>query len=259
MDLTEIANNSIDILKQNSPKLLLVAGIGSSIGATALCGINTVKAVETVNDIRTNPKYDNYSKGKLAGVYAKELVPLYAPVVILAGAGAACSIGSYNIQTKRLAASVAALELSTEAYRAARRGIKTVYGKEGLKEVDKAVAEEEAKKKQDGEDNVCVVYGKDILFHDLATNTFFMSNKDDICEAVTEFNSSIVNYVNVSVNEWADMLDIPHVSFGDDMGWDGRYMPLRITYTADIAPNGKPCLAINYNVPPIADYRRRHV
>ena len=78
MNLIEIADGSIQLLKKHSPKILLFTGIGLGVGAVGLSGVASFKAAEIVEDIHRDPMCDD--KKYAAKQYLKRIIPLYIPV-----------------------------------------------------------------------------------------------------------------------------------------------------------------------------------
>lgn len=264
MNLTEIAGRvCVDIFKKHTPQILTGVGVAAGAGATVLCGVNSVKASNIVEDIRCDAKYDRYSKKELAKLYFKELAPLYGPVVALELISAGSSIAGIAIQTKKLnaatATSIAALEaaaLSREALESYKKHTKDILTEEQQKEVEKRV-QEDTKYTDIRYANAA----EPQLFLDSATGQRFYSTREHLAESITVFNNKMLSWRMVSINEWIDMVDVDeyiHVCGGDERGWDDRYMPLTISYRPVALPDGRSALEIEYSCPPNESYRHRY-
>lgn len=258
--IEQLGSNAINVLKKDAPKLLVGSGIASGIGATVLCGVNTVKAVRAVDDIQRDPKYDEYDKKSMAKVYAKTLVPLYAPVVILSAGSVACNVSGFSLQTKRLTNTIIAATEAAEMARGAlysyKKHAEEVMSDEQKKKVEDAVAQEQTVKAK-APDDILITKGGNQLFRDSITGQYFWSTREAVSDALVEFNLRMPCEGFINLDEWCDMLDIEHVATGNRQGWDDRYMPLRIDYVPVIAPNGVAALQLSYSVLPVVDYIRK--
>lgn len=257
----KVGNNVIDIVTKDAPKLMVGSGVVAGVGATVLCGVNTVKAVREVDDIKRNPQFDNCTEKELAKVYFKRLAPLYAPVVILSGASIALNVGGFSVQTKRLTgalvAATEAAEISRECLMSYKKHAKDILNEEQQEELKRRV-HEEASGTASNPDDIIIAKGGNQLFRDSITGQYFWSTREKIADALIEFNLRMTSEFFISVDEWCDLLDIEHTLTGDQIGWDDRYMPMRIDYSAMIAPNGAAAVQLNYSVPPVAKYRSRY-
>lgn len=264
MDLANVIGKvTIDVFKKYTPQILTGVSVTAGAGATVLCGINSVKARDIIEEIRCDAKYDNYDKKDLAVLYFKELVPLYGPVLALQIASAAAGIGGMAIQTKKLnaatATGIAALEaaaLSREALESYKKHTKDILTEEQQKEVEKRV-QEDTKYTDIRYANAA----EPQLFLDSATGQRFYSTREHLAESITVFNNKMLSWRMVSINEWIDIVDVDeyiHVCGGDERGWDDRYMPLTISYRPVALPDGRSALEIEYSCPPNESYRHRY-
>lgn len=264
-NLKLIANDSVDILRKNSPKILLGAGIVLGVGAVVSSGVASFKASDIVRDIQCDPKCDD--KKVAFKEYCKRIIPLYIPVAILETGSAMCLVKSYDINAKRLAAATALVEVSAETLRLYRDKAEKVLGKEKAKEIEK-----EVRKEQNIGETSAVTNSSDIQwFKDELTGQEFISTKDAVKSANLEFMARLNVEMMLSVNEWLDILDdytlecqkdpirqLMHTLDGDDRGWESGY-PIYV-YTNDVCmgSKGQSCIKLTYSLPPKPNYRHHY-
>lgn len=127
--------------QMNAPTLLFGAGVLAMIGSTALACRATLKVEETLDKaehdlepLKENPDYpEETRKRDVARIYTRtgrDLVRLYAPAIIVGGAGIFMLTRSHSILMKRNAALVAAYTAVDEAFKKYRSRVREKYGPE---------------------------------------------------------------------------------------------------------------------------------
>lgn len=267
--LLEVSNGSVDILRKNSPKLLLGAGIALGIGAVTASGIASFKASEVIRDIQCDPRFDD--KKKAYGEYLKRVVPLYIPVAILETGSVVCLVKSYDTLAKRLAVATGLAEMSIETFKLYKERTKKLLGEERVKEI-----EEEVKKEQEDKDAKNVESGIDILnsdvqwFVDSLTNQEFLSTINNVTRANLKFMERMSFELQMSKNDWLDILsDYTYscrngkyqrltVPDGDDIGWiHGESLEVymdKMTHTN----SGHVAVLLTYSSEPRVGFRERY-
>lgn len=269
-DLMIVADEATSILKKNSPKILLVAGIGLSIAAVGASGFVSYKASDIVNDIQCDPRCDD--KKTAFKEYMKRIVPLYIPVMILETGSIVCLVKSYDINAKRLAAATALAEVSVETLRIFKDKAKEKLGEEKVKELEQEVREE-----QNHQDNVNVekndISSKNsdvVWFRDSITKQEFVSTINNVTRANLKLVERMSYEYEISVNEWMDILkdytfnaddgeyQVDHVGGGDDIGWyRGETIEVRVDKLGK-TKTGMPCFVLEYSAKPKAGFRDRY-
>lgn len=265
-NLTNVAHESLNVLRKNSPKLLLGGGIFLGAGAIAATGIASFKAADIVKDIQCDPRCDD--RKVAAKEYFKRVVPLYIPVMFLSAGSVVCLVKSYDINAKRLAAATALVEVSAETLRLYKEKAKEVLGEEKAKELEKEVKKEKdiLKEQEPSNGNYDIQW-----FRDELTGQEFISTKDAVKSANLEFMARLNVEMMLSVNEWLDILDdytlecqkdpikqLSHTLDGDERGWESGY-PIYV-YTNDVCmgSKGQSCIKLTYSLPPKPNYRHHY-
>lgn len=265
MNLMETANDSMDILRKNSPKILLFGGIGLGVAALGMTSFASFKASEIVMNTHKDPRARD--KKWLAKQYFTKILPLYVPVAVLEAGSVICLVKSYDISAKRLAAATALAEVSVETLRIYRDKAKEVLGKEKAEELEKEVRSQKddihEQLEMHGDPHTYIVWFKDEL-----TGQDFLSTKEKINEATLELNLRLHSQMNVSLNEWIGILNDVSLSFsndntfqlsevlnGEDCGWEEGY-PIYVHYDeTGVTKNGLPCFKLVYSLPPKPNHR----
>lgn len=261
MDLMNIAEGSVDLLKKNSPKILLGLGIGLGVFAVGGCGAASFKAADVIKDIHSDPYICN-DKKKLLTAYAKRVIPLYIPVVLAETGSVVCLVKSYDIMDKRLLAATAFAEVSVEALNMFKKKAKEALGEEKVKELEQEVKEEQAKQddiqREEGNSNYDVQW-----FHDSLTGQEFVSTITNVTRANLKFVERMSNELFMSKNEWLDILkeytfnahdgeyQVEQVPDGDDIGWfRGETVHVYTEKLGKTKLGGHPCIILTYSADP---------
>lgn len=270
-NLIEVANGSIDILKKNLPKVLLVTGIGTGIGAVAASGIASFKASEVIKDIQCDPACDD--KKVAFKNYMTRVVPLYIPVAILEAGSIVCLVKSYDINAKRLAAATALAEVSIETFKLYKEKTKRILGEEKVKELEKEIEDDEKRKDEEkrNDPNKLISHPEcDVQwFRDSLTGQEFVSTINNITRANLKFVERMSYEMQMSKNEWLDILkdytfnardgeyQVSTVPDGDDVGW--LYGETVHVYTDKVGKTklGFPCIILTYSSTPKSGFRDR--
>lgn len=150
----EVGGKVLNKVNVNTPTGLVIGGTVLLVGAVIAAheagrkvegtiSINK-EQIDNLKEIREAGSYENEDgeevifdekdyKRELAlsyGRYAWDMVKLYGPVVILAGASAACYIGGHKVMAKRLAGATALYLATEEAFGQYRANVVKVWDKE---------------------------------------------------------------------------------------------------------------------------------
>lgn len=178
--LSKIAGKSGLVLKQKSPEILLILGIGGMIGTTIMACRATLKAegvldehqdkIDKINtlarkvadgDVPAEKYTEEDHKKDVIVTYAQtavEFAKLYGPSVAVGAISIACIIGGHNILQKRNIALVAAYKGLQEAFKAYRKRVIEEHGEEadymykhGLRaqEITEKVVDEDGKETEE--------------------------------------------------------------------------------------------------------------
>lgn len=249
MNLSQIAKSAKATAIKHSPAILTGIGITGMITTTILAVKATPKALDIIADIKERHEEDGDKKA-----VAKELVtkvgPVYIPAVITGVASAACLIGANSIHSKRNAALAAAYTISDTALREYREKVVETMGEKKDKMIKDEIAKDKIEKDPVQNHEVIVTKQGTTLFYDCAFGRYFRSDREIILRAISKINRYLVTDMYVSLNDFYDMIDIPHVDVGDDVGWNIDVGELDVSFNVCEADDGTPCTAISFSVAP---------
>lgn len=250
----KLAKSFVRALKKHSPAILTGIAVAGTFAATAAAIKATPKAVKLIEQ-----KKDELGVDKLTPVETVKTVwKEYVPTVALCVTSAACGITSNAINAKRGAVLGAALTLSETALLDYQKKAVEVVGESGEKAIRDAVAKEQIEQKPVAKKDIIDTSKGNTLCYDSMSGRYFKSDTEQIKKAEYRFNKSMLYDSYGSLNDFYDVLGLPNILVGDELGWNcfsGRGMEVK--FSSQLAENDTPCLVLNYSPQPHHDYEGR--
>lgn len=235
--------------KEKSPAILIGAGIVGFVTTGVMAYKSAPKVNLIIEDKEKDAKENNteFTKTDKALVIAKTMWPTLAIGLL----SAVCIIASGKIASKRAAAFSTALALSEKAFQNYQSETLAKIGEEAEKEIRSAVAQKTITDTPKTETNIITKNSDKELCFDCVSGRYFYSTMNEIDAAVNKVNELLLDSDYVSLNDFYDELDIPHIEIGDDLGWDYHFNgALRMDKYAKITEEGVPCIVLDYEVFP---------
>ena len=238
-------------INKHSPEILTGVGIAGMITTTVLAVQATPKAIKLIET-------EEYERKEYLTVPEKVKIAWkpYIPAVVTGVASTVCLIGSCKVSTRRVAALTTAYKLSETALTEFKEKAVEVVGEKKVKDIKEKIAKEKVEQNPVSKSNVIVTGKGDTLCCDLAFNQYFYSDIEKIKKAVNEINRQLTYDMYVSLNEFYDALDIPHIPIGDELGWNLENGLIEVDFSSQISDDGRPCITMAYNIGPRYDYSK---
>ena len=236
-------------LKKHSPTILTVAGAAGVVGTSVLAVKATPKALMLLEDAK---------KEKGADLTPVEVVKVawkpYIPAVLVGVSTIVCIFGINRLSAKNQATLMSAYALLDNSYKEYREKVKELYGEEADHNVKQEIMQSRMKEGMELEDN------KEWFF-DFQSTHFFKSTMDRVLRAESEFLELIDKRGYACLNEYYDLLGIPHIPEGYQLGWYDMESvdpygceTLEFDYSKTTREDGLVCWVIDMNNPPTTDY-----
>lgn len=271
MELNGIFKAVMRKASENSPAIFTGLGIAGFITSLAM----TVKASEKASDIHKEHRFDrddlSYAmesskdeesarivKADIRRSYvdeAKDLAPLYGPVVAVSAISIGCILWGRKIQVDRQAAVMAAYSLSAETLSRYQAKVIEKLGEDVhsdiLNDTVKDLTREHVQEDVDHQKEV-IPMGL-VKCYDTVTGRYFFSTREKIIEAESEINKRLINEVRVSLQEFYYAMDVEDEFYlGKCMGWDiscpwSQDSNLNVFFGPMLDDEKNPCLALHYH------------
>lgn len=254
MGKTNLATITSDIrrfVSKRSPEILTGIGIAGMITTTILAVKATPRALELIEEKKTEDWIDKLSPLDVVKTAWKPYIPAITTGVV----STACLIGASSVNVKRNAALATAYKLSETALSEYREKVIETIGEKKEKTVRDKVAEERVKKNPVSKSEVIVTGTGTTLCFDPISGRYFQSSIDKIKRAENELNKQMLHDISgyVSLNEFYDELGLDHTSVGDDLGWNVNKL-IDISFSSQLNDNGEPSVVLDYLVAPQYDF-----
>ena len=242
-------NKAQYFLKKHSSTILTIMGSAGVITTSVLAVKATPKAIKLLEEAKKD-KGDDLTPVEVVKAAWKP----YVPATLVGFSTIACIFSINYLSVKNQASLMSAYAFLDSSYKEYRNKVNELYGEEA----DINVKHEIAKLKFDD----TLVFDEDkILFFDYYSLNWFESTMDNVLKAEVEFKEILSNRKYACINEYYDILALPHVEFGYQLGWfdvenNDPYNchELEFNYEKGTMPNGKEYCIITTNMPPVADY-----
>ena len=174
--MNPIIKSAARLLKTNSSKILIGAGIAGMITAVVTAVEDTPKAIECIENAKKE-KGEELTKTEIAKASWK----CYIRTAIFTGVSATCIIVGTVQQSRQHAALMAAYSLLESSSRDYHNKVIEMVGKDKDDEIQEAVSKDKAKKISTKNTEHVIETGKgDDLMMDYCTNRLFYGNAQEI-------------------------------------------------------------------------------
>lgn len=237
-------------LKKNSSTILTILG-ATGVVATAVL---TAKAVPKAEELKTEA-YNKKGDALTTAEKIKASWTAYIPAAITGASTIACIFGINYLSMKNQASIMSAYALLDNAFKEYRDKANDVYGEDADKNIRKEIVKA---KMTDGTE---ILPENALIFYDQQSMRFFESTMDIVRKAEHDFLEVFHNRGYACLNEYYDMLGIPRMNYGYQMGWfdlenNDPYNchELEFEYEEAVATDGSKCWIISTNMPASYDY-----
>lgn len=235
---------------KHTPEVLTGCGIAGMFAAVILAVKATPKAVKLIED-RETEKDNILTKAEVVQTVWKCYIPTAAACL----GAVACFISANAVHVKRSAALTAAYALSESAFLEYRQKAAETVGKQKEELIHAAVVQDKIDKQPPSKSEVIITGNGDALCFDAFAGRYFHSDKAKIDRAVNELNRLILSEDFASLNDFYDLIGLKHTVIGNSLGWNSKHHGyVDVRFSSHLTEDGRPCLAISFNVAPRYDY-----
>lgn len=239
-------------LRKNSSTILTVVSASGVLATTVMAVKATPKALELLDGAKKE-KGDELTIAETVKAAWKP----YIPAAITGLSTIACIFGANHLSTRNQASLMSAYAVLDSSFREYREKTKELYEEKA----DKNIRNEVVKMKYDKN---MVLDDEKELFFDFVSMRYFESTFDEVLRAERVFNENLMMSGFACLNEYYDILGIPRVDYGYQLGWSAisgneinGLSELEFEYEKAEIDDGDDtieCWTINIPHPPTLDY-----
>lgn len=243
--------NMENALRKHSPEILTGIGIAGMITTTVLAVRATPKALTCIDERKEELETEKLPPKDLIIAAWK----CYIPATAIGAVSVLCLISANSVNIRRRTALATAYSLSESAFREYQEKVIEAIGEKKEETIRDSLAKEKVEQHPVSTQQVILTERGNILCYDSASGRYFKSDIEKLRKAENELNRRMLDEMFISWNDFNYEVGLPHMSMGDDLGWniDTGYLELKLS--SQIADDGTPCLVIDYHVEPRYDFR----
>ena len=232
-------------MKKHSSTILTVIGAAGVIGTSVLAVKATPKALELIKEAEEE-KGEKLTKLEVVKVAWKP----YVPAVVTGLSTITCIFGANHLSTKQQRSLMAAYTLLDKSFKQYRSKTEDLSDINIMQEI---IGSEFDENRELNEDK--------LLFYEHQSRRFFESTMEEVMQAECAYLELLENRGYASLNEYYDLLGIPHIPHGYQLSWfdvedNDPYdcHRLEFDYKKTILKDKYECFVISTNMPPADDY-----
>ena len=246
----------------NTTTMLTGMGVTGVVTTAYLAGRGSYKAAQLIEReeqrrIATAMDPSKEEPRMTTGDKVKLVWPLYVPAVGVGSTTITAIIMSNHAASKKIAALTVASGISERALQEYKSKVLEKIGENKEMAIRDEIAQDRVNRTPPTQGNTQVIMAGDseVLCFDMMTGRYFMSTMEKIRQAENKINYELVNHMYASLSSFYDEIGLAPTPYSDTVGWNINE-PLRIVISTVLSPDNRPCLAVDFSVPPIAEYAR---
>lgn len=265
--LAGLANKAKFLVNDNSTTILTSVGVAGTVATAYLTGRATFKAAELITDEQLDHFNDAENRAergqdstvkelsrfdKIRLVWKQYIPPFVAGVTTIT-----CIIVANKIASKKIAALALASGISERALQEYKAKVVEKLGRKQDVAIRDEIAQERVLGQPVHSGEVIVAGAGEVLCYDMTTGRYFQSTVEEIKKAVNKVNHELNNFMYTSLSTFYDELGLPATTYSDMVGWNANQQ-MDIVFSTVLSSDNRPCIAIDFDPAPFADYDRLH-
>jgi len=251
------------LANENSRTILTGVGVVGTVTTAYLSGTASFKAARIIDEERLQIEENDkeIENGHVAGIYDLTLASkvrmtwrLYIPPVLMGAATVTAIVAANRIASKKIAALAIAGGLSDRALQEYKAKVVERLGENKARNMQDEIAQDRVTNNVANREVIAVGTGE-VLCYDMNTGRYFTSTVEDIKRAENKINWELIHFGSASLSEFFDQIGLPATTYSDNVGWNMNHQ-MEVVFSTTMTPDSRPCIAIDFKNPPIADYHR---
>jgi len=245
MQLQQLASAALKQVKKNSPTILTTIGVAGVFSTSYLIAKASFEA-HTIIAMNEEAGGTAETPRERLKERTKHVWRLYIPAAVSGSVTIACIIGSSRASASRVSAAATAYSLTDLAFSEYKEKVVEQFGKNKEQAIRDELAQEKVTANPSQQAQMFVVAGGQVLCCELYTRRYFRSDMETLRKAQNDINHRIHHDAYVTLDEFYDLIGLPHTSHSGQMGWDSD-RKLELDFTTTLSDANEPCLAFEYN------------
>lgn len=241
--------------ERNAPALLTAAGVVGVMNTAVLASVGSYKAALVIRDHEYEDAVDMFEDPVELELLEKvRLVwPLYLPAALSAASTIVCVVGVNAIHNRRSAALLSLYSLTETAFQEYKDKVAETVGPNKALAIKDGIAQDRVSADPVTSREVIITGRGDVLCYETMTGRYFQSDMETLRRVENDLNSHIIRDSYVSLNDFCSLVGLPTLPHGEELGWNSNRL-IELQFSGTLSEDGRPCIAVDYNVVPKRHY-----
>jgi hypothetical protein len=252
------------LLDDHSTTILTGVGVAGTIATAVLTGRSTFKAADIIAEqqLILDDDWEKNNKNGSAPVQlsktekTKLVWTLYLPPVATGVLTVTSIVVANKISSKKIAALTVAAGISERALNEYKEKVIERLGARQDEKIRDEVAQDRVTNNPPTSGEVIMVGTGQVLCYDMLTGRYFNSSVEDIKRAENKVNYELIHFMSCSLSHFYDEIGLPPTPYTDSVGWNLNNN-MEVKFSTVMSEDNRPCIAIDFSKPPIADYYKQ--
>lgn len=222
----------------------------SAVVGVAVTAMLTAKGALKAQDILIRNEAREAPFRRKLDLTWKEFIPALSSAAVTG----ACIVGLHGILGKRVASIAAATTVVETQLNKLKTAVKDIATPQLREEIQNAAARPAAREMEPPLVADDLAEGSQLCF-EAYSGRYFIASMEDVRGAVNDVNAQINSNFYASLNDLYDALGLERLRYGDDVGWNTDSL-IEPCFSADLTPDGRPYLVLDYQKAPSHVYDR---
>lgn len=257
--VTGLVRHGKFLLNENSRTILTGVGVVGTVSTAYLSGRASFKAARLIDQEKQTLEHEN-GRGDIEVTWPAKIKlvwRLYIPPGAVCLTTVTCIIVANKIASKKIAALALASGISERALQEYKAKVIEKLGERQDTKIRDEIAQERVSEHPLGSKEIILAGTGEVLCFDLATGRYFQSTVEEIKRAENKINHQLNNFMYCSASEFYEEIGLAPTTYTDNVGWNAN-KHVEVKFSSVLSPDGRPCLAIDFETPPFTDYSQLH-
>ena len=251
------------LVNDNSTTILAGMGVAGTVTTAYLTGRASFKAAHLIEkekqalEVLENGNASILETEPTLARKVRLVWRLYIPPAGVCAVTVASIIVGSKISSKKIAALTVASVTSERALQEYKSKVIEKIGDRENQKVRDDIAQDRVNKHPVNPREVIIAGTGEVLCYDMVTGRYFQSTVEEIKRAENKINHELVNFMSASLSSFYDEIGLPATSYTDSVGWNMNNR-MEVQFSTVMSSDQRPCIAIDFVNPPIADYNRHY-
>lgn len=238
------------VMRKHSPEILIGLGISGSIATTVMAVKATPKALQLIEEKKEEMDTDELTKTEIVKAAWKP----YIPATIIGVLSISCILGASNVNARRNAALATVYTVAETSLKEYKDKVVETIGTAKEQEIRDSIAKDRIDKNPVGTREIIITGDGTVKCYDMFSDRYFESNIEKLRRAENELNKQILTEGYASLADFYYLINLPARRNDDELGWDTRHALVNLNFSSLLDENERPCLVLNFEIPPIYNY-----